>query len=198
MGRRFLKFTVLSCIIFLLFGTLSYAQNLERIFNSGVNFGWLRYTTALGIDRDSWSEYASNGTQEYNNAFSPPRDFKTPPASVAGAQDAIAYIAIQVDYIRGAKGLFLGAANLAYTHVYAVYGRCPSCLRKTMLAAGRHLKGAGRTLGNQDLSDEGTRWETTAASLNPKEMDEEDVRAFATPLVQSIIRIQISLQEGGR
>ena len=189
--QNWLRITVLSCLFILLFSTHSVGQvNYLRLFNSGLNFGWLRMGTELGMFKNSWSMYAYGGTLEYNNAYNPPRNFQMPRTTVGGAQGAISYINNQVNPFRGASSVFMGAANLAYAHIYAQYGRCPSCMKRAMLAAGRSFFGAGRAMNNQVLMNVGSEIENTAARINPTRMTMPQVQSYTGYLAQKMTEIQ--------
>ncbi len=127
--------------------------NKERLFNSGLNFGWLNVASQLNMFPNMWHTYARDGAAEYNYAFNPIRRFQPPPATFKGSQDAASYIGSQLRLIPGgvAGQLFNAGIYLARAHILAQHGRRPTWMRREIRSAHYMLRDAGKRLNHQTL-----------------------------------------------
>ena len=185
------KKCLLIFLVLVLASTSIYAvqANLERLFNSGLNYGWLRQSFEYNMFRNMWNRYAQGGAAEYNNAFSPPRRYRTPSATLRGAQQAIGYIPTQIRSIRGASQIFKGGVALARAHIFAQNGRCPSCLKGTMFTAGNHIEAAGRDTNNRALMNIGRNLMNQSRAMRGI-MNMQQVQAYTGTLAGFMQQVQ--------
>lgn len=152
--RLFVRIAILAGLLVLVAAAVGGQPfNSTRIFNAGLNLGWLCQEAESGMFYEHWTNYARNGAAEYNNAFFPSPLLPAPPATMRGAQEAIAKIGqlLPANGHGAAHPLFMGGVSLAMAHISAQSGRSPAGLRAHLRSAGPLLSETGSSLNNPKL-----------------------------------------------
>lgn len=201
MFKRLLQTICIGLILTGLLSTPAAAQsvNLKYIFGAGVSLGWLKQASELGMFPGNYSAYASNAALSYNAAFSPPRTVSPPRPTTSGAMHLIGGLKGQLATHgggrewRSARLVFQAGVNLATTHIFAQYGKCPNCLASGMQRAGIDIAGIGQSLGLPALVSLGINLRQTGRTMKTRGMTIAQVQAYTGMLASAITTTQEAL-----
>lgn len=173
--------------------------SLKRIFNAGLNLGWLVAASSTNMFPHLHRGYASNAAAEFNNAFYPMRAMGPPPTNSRDARDYLSKLESKLPRYGQdrralqARNILLAGWNLGIAHVYAQHGRCPSCMTSAMQDAGRNLTAAGQGALIQSLHVLGNRLQREAWDARARVKSVAALQAYKSTLERAMADVRNAL-----
>ncbi|MEK6233290.1 MAG: hypothetical protein N2C14_01110, partial [Planctomycetales bacterium] len=166
----------------------------ERVFDTGLNLGWLSASLETGVAARSRGFHATVAARHFSQAFTPPLKFDPPqprPAVVIRYQAAVmrtltAHAADSDDpLLRASPDLARGGYHLARAHLLAQQGEFPAAMSKELNAAGMYLARVGQRSRRVELVRLGGQL-VAAAKKAPRYPSSSRMREFTVVLTNVI------------